>query len=303
MALSEVPDFTPLPSRQSSVQPGFTRWGPTNGVGSGSTPAVPTTLLAPRYSHLLDEAVAISRNELSTPVSSYTQPVEYRSASVPVPEARDLSLPPQSPATALRSESEAPKPIVEEEDVSMSMPPPPLPVPRSITSRMKGFFFSYLPKASKPGLPKKPAARAHPGLPIPPPEVFQKSRSVATPVSKPAPKLVPPKDLVNLQHAPLPPSKIPRPAKQQPKRLVELHPAPPPREAESLGRSSVSSRRSSNGSVKDLVKGFEDMEKMHSKERQEELTRLRRVRSVGEWAATTGKQGQGQQGGRPGWKP
>ncbi|KAI1798379.1 hypothetical protein LXA43DRAFT_1088487 [Ganoderma leucocontextum] len=307
VALSEVPDFTPLPSRYSSVQPGFDRWGSTNGVGS-SKPAVPATLLAPRYSHLLDEAVAISRNEFTTPTASHTQPVEYRSASVPVPETRDVSLPPQSPATALRSESEAPMVSVEEKDISMSMPPPPLPVPRSITSRMKGFFFSYLPKATKSNQLKRPAARAHPGLPIPPPEVFQKSRTVATPVSKPAPKPVPPKDLVNLQHAPLPPSKIPRPSKQQPKRLVELQPAPlpEPRQASSLGRGSVGSRRSSNGSVKDLVKGFEDLEKMHAKERQEEITRLRRVRSVGEWAAATGNargQGQGQQSRRLGWKP
>ena len=192
-----------------------------------------------------------------------------------------------------------------QEDVSMSMPPPPLPVPRSITSRMKGFFFSYLPKATKPNQDKKPAAPAHPGLPIPPPEVFQKARTVATPVSKPAPKPVPPKDLVNLHHAPLPPSKIPRPSKQQPKRLVELHPAPPPepRPASSLSKLSVSDRRSSSGSVKDLVKGFEDLQKMQAREREEEVARLRRVRSVGEWAAAAGNRGQGQQGGRPGWKP
>ena len=302
MALSEVPDFTPLPSRQSSVQPGLARWGSMNSAGS-STPTVPATLLAPRYSHLLDEAIAISRTEFTTPTASHTQPVEYRSVSVPAAETRGVSLPPQSPAVALRSESEAPMPAVEEEDVSMSMPPPPLPVPRSITSRMKGFFFSYLPKATKPNQPKKPTAAAHPGLPIPPPEVFQKSRTVATPVSKPAPKPVPPKDLVNLQHAPLPPSKIPRPAKQQPKRLVDLQPAPPP-EPRSLGRGSVGSRRSSNGSVRDLVKGFEDMEKMHAKERQDEMMRLRRVKSVGEWAAATGGGKQGQQSGRrAGWKP
>ncbi|TBU24311.1 hypothetical protein BD311DRAFT_766713 [Dichomitus squalens] len=301
VALSEVPDFTPLPSRQSSVQPGLQRWASTSSTGS-SKPAVPASLLAPRYSHLLDEAIAIWKNEFRTPTASTAQPVEYRSASVPVAETREISLPPQSPATAMRSESEAPMNI---EDVSMSMPPPPLPTPRSITSRMKGFLFSYLPKATKSNRFKKPAAPAHPGLPIPPPEVFQKPRSVATPVSKPAPKPVPPKDLVNLHHAPLPPSKIPRPTKQQPKRLVELHPAPPPepRPASSTSKISLSDRRSSSGSVKDLVKGFEDLQKMQAREKQEEAARLRRVRSVGEWAAATGSRGRGQQDGKPGWKP
>ncbi|KAJ3003095.1 hypothetical protein NUW54_g5483 [Trametes sanguinea] len=48
--------------------------------------------------------------------------------------------------------------------------PPEETASRSIASRMKGFFFSYLPTASKKTQQKKPAAPAHPGLPIPPPE-------------------------------------------------------------------------------------------------------------------------------------
>ncbi|KAI0746573.1 hypothetical protein C8Q80DRAFT_780316 [Daedaleopsis nitida] len=289
--LSEVPDFTPLPSRQSSVQPGLDRYGSISNVQS-SKPAVPATLLAPRYSHLLEEAVAISKGEPSTPANS--RPVEYRSASVPAPEQRSVSLPPHSPAAGERAESEAPMAI-----------PPPL-AERSIAARMKGFFWSYLPRATKPSGPKKRAAPAHPGLPIPPPEMFQKPRGpISTPVSKPSAKPVHPKELVHLNHAPPPkPSMIPRPMQQKPKRLVELHPAPPPesRPRSSLSIVSTSDRRSSSGSVRDLVKGFETLEKMQERERIEEVARLRRVKSVGEWAAASGARGQ-QQGQRPTWKP
>ncbi|KAI0718343.1 hypothetical protein C8T65DRAFT_725767 [Cerioporus squamosus] len=269
--LSEVPDFTPLPSRQSSVQPAFGRRESTSSTQS-TKPPVPASLLAPRYSHLLEEAIAVSRNEHSTPSTS--QPVGYRSASVPAPEQRSVSLPPQSPAAAPRSESEAPM----AGDTNTSTEVPQSLAQRSIATRMKGFFWSYLPRATKPAGTKRPAGPAHPGLPIPPPELFQKPRSVSTPVSKPIAKPVPPKELVHLHHAPPPkPSMIPRPAQQKPKRLVELHPAPPPEPRPRSSLSIVSDRRSSSGSVKDLVKGFESLEKMQERERIEEAARLRRA--------------------------
>ncbi|RDX46692.1 hypothetical protein OH76DRAFT_1406776 [Lentinus brumalis] len=291
-ALSEVPDFTPLPSRQSSMQPGYGRGESTSSTQS-TKPPVPASLLAPRYSHLLNEAIAVSRNE-STP----SKPVEYRSASVPAPEQRSVSLPPQSPALAQRSESEAP----EAGDADTSMEVPQSLAQRSIATRMKGFFWSYLPRATKPAGLKKPAGPAHPGLPIPPPELFQKPRSVSTPASKPIAKPVPPKDLVHLHHAPPPkPSMIPRPVQQKPKRLVELHPAPPPESRPRSSLSTVSDRRSSSGSVRDLVKTFESLEKQQERERIEEAARLRRVKSVGEWAAAAGTRGQAQ-GKKPGWR-
>lgn len=297
--LSEVPDFTPLPSRQSSVQPGFDRGGSWSST-LGNKPAVPASLLAPRYSHLLDEAIAISRKD--TPTQSNTQPVEYRSASVPVPEQRGVSLPPQSPATGPRAESEVP--LSMEADMSAFILPPF--AERSIAQRMKGFFWSYLPRATKTTAPKRPAAPAHPGLPIPPPEMFQKFRGpISTPVSKPSSKPVPPKELVHLNHAPPPkPSMIPRLAQQKPKRLIDLHPAPrppsPARPRSSLSVVSNGDRRSSSGSVKDLVKGFESLEKQQARERAEEMARLRRVRSIGEWAGGTLRQGQSN---LPAWKP
>ncbi|KAI0353411.1 hypothetical protein OH77DRAFT_1427485 [Trametes cingulata] len=293
VALSEVPDFTPLPSRQSSVQPGLLRRESTVSVAS-TKPAVPASLLAPRYSHLLEEAIAISKGESST-LHSSSQPVGYRSASAPAPE---------SPSQA-QIESEKAAEVVSTPHKAASEQPPDLPTPsRSIASRMKGFFFSYLPKATKNPQPKKPVVPAHPGLPIPPPEVFQKPRPpIATPASKPPPKPVPPKELVHLNHAPPPkPSMIPR-LTQKPKRLVELHPAPPPQPRPRSSTGFVSDRRSSSGSVKDLVRSFESLEKQQERERQEEVARLRRVRSVGEWAAATSARGQGSQSSKPTWKP
>ncbi|KAH9941289.1 uncharacterized protein BXZ73DRAFT_88432 [Epithele typhae] len=281
VTLSDVPDFTPLPSRQSSVQPGLERHGSMS--STSGRPVVPASLLAPRYSHLLDEAVAISRNE---PGPS-TPPNAYRSVSAP------------SPAAAARAESEVPG----AGDYSMAMPPPP--PPQSITSRMKGFFFSYLPRATKPSAVRKPKKPAHPGLPIPPPEVFAKPRGpISTPVSKPLERSAHPKELVNLNHAPPPkPSRIPRPA--PPRRLVELHPAPAPPEPRPRSSMSVlSDRRSSSGSVRDLVKGFESLEKQQAQEVLDDSTRLRRVKSIGEWvvAAGPGAASRAQQSGKPAWK-
>ncbi|KAI8986785.1 hypothetical protein BD414DRAFT_461162 [Trametes punicea] len=290
LALSEVPDFTPLPSRHSSVQPGLQRRESTVSVQS-TKPAVPASLLAPRYSHLLEEAVAISRGE-SHLHSSASIPVEYRSASMLASEQQER--PAQSDGE--HNMTDVPQ--------AASEPPPQVAPNRSIASRMKGFFFSYLPTASKKTQPKKPPAPAQPGFPIPPPEVFQKPRPpIATPVSKPPAKPVPPKELVQLHHAPPPkPSMIPRLA-QKPKRLVELHPAPPPQPRPRSSTGFLSDRRSSSGSVKDLVRGWESLKEREERERQEEATRLRRVKSVGEWAAATGARGQAQQGQKPTWKP
>ncbi|KAI0777505.1 hypothetical protein BD413DRAFT_661353 [Trametes elegans] len=280
MALSEVPDFTPLPSRQSSSQPGLMRTESTTSAQS-TKPPVPASLLAPRYAHLLDEAIAISKGESN--LHSPSQPVEYRSASMPAPETCN---------TPVHTEANQTVEVLAQTPVkAASNPAPDLPTPsRSIASRMKGFFFSYLPTATKKTEPRKSAAPAHPGLPIPPPK---SSRSPS----------VPPKELVQLNHAPPPkPSRIPR-LTQKPKRLVELHPAPPPEPRPRSSTGFVSDRRSSNGSVKDLVRSFETLEKQQERERLEEGARLRRARSVGEWASTSGLRGQAAQSGKPGWKP
>ncbi|TCD68152.1 hypothetical protein EIP91_011430 [Steccherinum ochraceum] len=135
------------------------------------------------------------------------------------------------------------------------------PRPSSIATRVKGFLFSYLPyMKSTPAPPKSSSLQA--GLPIPPADLFLRPRPpITTPAPKPAPKPAHPKELVQLQPAPAPekPSMIPRPTEKNPRRLVDLNHVSPPPENRSM-RSSLSSRRGSNASVKDLAKLFETLE-------------------------------------------
>ena len=150
---------------------------------------------------------------------------------------------------------------------------------------MKGFFFSYLPTLKK----KTPAPRtrepARQGLPLPPPELLEKPRGpVVTPQPKPAPRLTHPKELVHLQHAPLP-SRIPT-LPQVPKRLVELRAvSPPPQAASGPIKIPEGQRRSSGGSVKELVSSFEEMDR--SSEIEARALQLRRQKSAGRLAAGT----------------
>ncbi|KAH9924216.1 uncharacterized protein B0H18DRAFT_439080 [Fomitopsis serialis] len=148
-------------------------------------------------------------------------------------------------------------------------PPQPHPQPRSgtaiprptFTTRVKGFFSSYLPvpSGSKAQPVKKPKP-AQPGFPVPPPETFAKPRApIHTPAPKPVPKPVPPRNSVQLNAVPPPkPSRIPR-GKEQPRRLVDLHPAPPPPVDKPLRMDPSAKRRSSGGSVKDLILAFEGL--------------------------------------------
>jgi len=169
------------------------------------------------------------------------------------------------------------------------------PVSPGLGTRVRGFLFSYLPTLAKPK-PVPAVADSRPGLPLPPPEVLGKARGpIATPVSKPAPKPTHPKELVHLQHAPQPPSRLPRlRAREQPRRLVELRRVSPPPESEPT-HVDAAPRRSSSGSVKELVRSFEEIEKVGAgrevvgaqKQRQQSVGALRRAALVS---------------GRPGWK-
>ncbi|OBZ77297.1 hypothetical protein A0H81_02060 [Grifola frondosa] len=225
------------PHRFSSMQPTLdhSKQLPDTALGKSHVPA---SLLAPRYSHLLQEAIAISKEEAGPPV--YAPQAEVHPEPEPEMAVKPPALP---PATVSEPVQETPS--------------------RSIATRVKGF-------------------------PDSPPEVFKKPRlPISTPASKPIMKPTHPKDLVQLHHAPPPkPSMIPRVA-QKPKPLVKLRPAPsapPVRPKTSLGI--LSDRRSSAGSVKDLVKGFEDMEKQQALEKKSyDMLHLRRTKSIGEWVS------------------
>ncbi|KAI0305260.1 hypothetical protein B0F90DRAFT_1702906 [Multifurca ochricompacta] len=251
-----VPDFTPVhPARRQGVNitplklaaPAF---------HVQTTPRLPASLMAPRYSHLLEEAKSLSKQDGSRP---------HAPGESPVP----LALPSDDGPLATMTLYAVPDHSVKE------VPPTP-----SVGSRMKGFLFSYLPT-----LKKKPAKKMHeparPGLPLPPPELIEKPRGpVITPQPKPAPRMVHPKELVHLQHAP-PPSRIPT-LPRVPVRLVELRPVSPP--SETVGSIKVSERRrDSGGSVKDLVNSFEEMDR--SSEIEAHALELRRQKSARRLAA------------------
>ncbi|KAF7979307.1 hypothetical protein HWV62_43030 [Athelia sp. TMB] len=253
--LSEVPNFTPLtrrrpqpPARRPKLPPPTTG-APFDGLES-SRPPMHGSLLAPRYSHLLEEAISISHespqemaDEATDDAPSYIEP--------------DAELPQSSPG---------------------------------LSNRVKGFIFSYLPTLSK-----TPSATARqrktvpkqPGLPLPPPEVLGRARGpISTPMRPQAPKPIPPKEQVQLQPAPpVKKSALPRLAK--PQRMVNLNPTPAPLiDPIPIQRS----RRSSGGSVKDLVRNFENLDRQVDQKQN-----VQRVRNVGECNA--------QKAGRPAWKP
>ncbi|KAI9458933.1 hypothetical protein BJY52DRAFT_406246 [Lactarius psammicola] len=229
-----VPDFTPVHfARRQGVDSTLPKLAAPAFLGQ-TTPRLPASLMAPRYSHLLEEAKTLSKQD----------------------DAR--SCPP-------------------EDEQTQEVPPTP-----SVGSRMKGFLFSYLPTLKKKTPARKTCEPARPGLPLPPPEMMDKSRGpVITPQPKPVPRPTHPKELVNLQHAPLPTSRIPT-LSQIPKRLVELRPVSPP-PAASAPIQIPDGRRSSSGSVKDLVNSFEEMER--SREIDERALQLRRQKSAGRLAA------------------
>lgn len=314
MPSMEVPDFTPLgrragpPRKQRPVLPSpagrtapFARDNLSASVGAGKR--IPASLLAPRYSHLMEEAIAVS--QASTPSLGTIQTTfsgEEQDTSL---EESNTSL--EGPDTSLDGPEDDTSQPFEEEDSQLDeesfemqdqLPTTPARVerdthPATLKNRVKGFLFSYLPTLSKtaPAAVRKPeGALRRPGLPLPPQGVLEKPRGpIATPVRAPLPKPKHPKEMVNLQPAPAPvrTSLIPRAAK--PQRLVELHPLPPPPPIEAVHVPRP--RRSSGGSVKDLVKGFEEMRA--ASVCTGNFKGLKSARSIGELRKPT----------RPAWKP
>lgn len=236
----EIPEFTPIGPRRVADR-----------MDEGNS-RLPATLLAPQYSHLMDEAVAINRG------TGGERSVLSSSSRVTV------KAPPDSP------------------------------------SLFRRLLFSYLPLMSNStaGEPPKDADKS--GLPLPPPELFEKERD---PIVTPAPKLpakpTHPKDQVELQAVPPKPSMIPKP-RTQPKRLVDLRPPPPKPDPVPVPKDLANDRRQSGGSVKDIVKTFETLDESVSSLK----SSTRSVQSINEWrtgSLGTGSKGEGSS--KPQWKP
>ncbi len=252
-----VPDFTPVhPARRlgvSLVQPRLAA----PSFLSQTAPRLPPSLLAPRYSHLLEEAKSLSKQDVPGPGIAGEPPVS------PAPTADDGLV------ASMTSEIK-----LEESEQEVPLTP-------SVGSRVKGLLFSYLPTLKKKTPAQKRHEPARPGLPLPPPELLEKPRGpIITPQPRPAPRLTHPKELVDLQHA-SPPTRIPM-LPQLPKRLVDLRPVSPPPVA-SAPIKIPEGRRSSGGSVKDLVNSFEEMDR--SREIEAHALELRRKKSAARLAA------------------
>jgi hypothetical protein len=281
LRLSAVPDFTPItrrrphpPARRPKLPPPLND-SPFENLAS-KRPKVHGSLLAPRYSHLLEEAIAVSRDQPETEADTSISTVQSQTAD----ETVDSTISP---------DDHSDDSCVDDSSASIEQEVPAIVEP-GISKRVKGFFFSYLPTLSKSApLQKSEKPRSsQPGLPLPPPEILGKARGpISTPIRPPPPKPIHPKEQVHLQHAP-PPKKsaLPRPSK--PQRLVELHPTPPPPPAEQVPIQR--NRRSSGGSVKDLVKNFEHLDNEAVRKPE-----IKRIRSIGDLNGRTKD--------KPVWRP
>ncbi|KAI0264614.1 hypothetical protein BC834DRAFT_1042177 [Gloeopeniophorella convolvens] len=256
-----VPDFTPLyTARRQGIHSAQPKLSAPQFAGQ-TTQRVPASLMAPRYSHLLEEAKSLSKHDgpkLRAPADVPGAPLDPVLTDEP---AGGAFAPAPEPDQALKAE----------------VPPSP-----SVGSRVRGLLFSYLPSlAKKPAPATKLRTPALPGMPLPPPEVLEKHRGpVATPPPKPAPRTAHPKELVQLQHAPAP-SRIPARARA-PKRLVDLRHVSPQGPARTAPVAVPAGRRGSGGSVKELVSSFEELER--SAEIEEHALQLRRQKSAGRLA-------------------
>ncbi|KAJ6454662.1 hypothetical protein C8R45DRAFT_1189305 [Mycena sanguinolenta] len=269
---------------------------------------VPGSLFAPRYSHLLEEAVAVSRNE--------REPEEEQDdvdGDVSLESEEQLEEQEQQEQEQEESSFDS---SVDGEDAEMVPATPlrerearlehPVPAPATTTigNRVKGFLFSYLPIAkTAPPPTRKAPLHAGPRLPLPPLELLEKPRGpVKTPARPPLPKTRAPKELVNLNPAPPPKQKslLPRRA-PTPKRLVDLQHIEPPVEAPTVPFV-PRPRTASGGSVKDLVKNFEAKTQSANTAPQ-----VKRVRSVGDFGGrnNNNKRPGTATGGavRPMWRP
>lgn len=218
-------------------------------------------LRAPRYSHIR-ETISNHSAALANAPGSSTLSTDHlsdsASTSADESDRRDATAKPTSTAgdSSVPSITELPSP--------------------GLRSRVKTYVMSYLPILSRRQSEAASPSRVddkRPGLPLPPPELLEKSRApIHTPVSKPIPKPTHPRSLVTLNARP---SRIPRlqiKPKEQPKRLVDLRPVSPPIERSPSLRS-LRARRSSGCSVKELVQSFEEMESERSMEMDNERLR------------------------------
>ncbi|KAG8889819.1 hypothetical protein FRB98_002467 [Tulasnella sp. 332] len=269
---------------------------------------LPPSLLAPHFCHLYEEAATIAGfnasveptgvkptlptsrlNDSPSPAPTRAKTTITRSSStsriplppsrLPRPTGRKVSAP-TSVTTKKRTEMLPPPPP----PARARRTPPPLDTP-STTNRVLGFLGlgNILRLKPAPVAPATIAGQKRKAV-TPQPilvddddddiESHRLTRKRVQPTSPIAELLRKARSKEDLNHIePEPPRPIPRPP--HPKDLVSLSPVPPnetPRPS-----SSTTSRRSSTGSVKDLIRNFETLEDMKDVER----NRIRQIIKVG----------------------
>ncbi|KAF8531334.1 hypothetical protein JB92DRAFT_100010 [Gautieria morchelliformis] len=171
-------------------------------------------------------------------------------------------------------------------------------VPASATKRVLSYLGSLVGRSTPaPHLSLKPRFNA---LPLPPPEMHQVVRGpINTPAKKPIPKSQAPRDLVQLTETQVPVKQPQFPKPKSAKEMVNLNHVEPPRSVQRTRTVSGPiiipgrARKDSGGSVKDLIKTFEAVQKNTEEEVKRSNSRLavRKVASVGNLNT------------RPIWKP
>ncbi|KAL1754241.1 hypothetical protein FB107DRAFT_216139 [Schizophyllum commune] len=245
-----VPDFTPMSSipalpRQPVAGTSASAIGKSasagNEHGKGASGdngrrAMSPALYNPRYSHLLNEAKSISRK---TGGGDDDDSDDEDAAEV----NRSLSMEPEEEEEEEAEDEEMPKEEEQEQP-----------------GGLKRFIYSYLPRSLTPSRRTRAQPKQLPQKALPPPPQLPPRGPIETPERPPPEPLVPPKELVELHQAP-PPTKLPRPV-AKPKRLVELQHVPTPDQWDKrLFNFRPRERKDSGGSVKDLIKSFEEIDR------------------------------------------
>ena len=304
-----VPDFTPTPAER------LWKYG-VGQSGSASTsglqqPKIPAIILAPRYAHLQEE---VSLRQVEAGVGDKGKG-----------KARDVFADDDAQEESeVEGDEEGGQEIEDGEEFDRRdeynyegqegmEPPSPAQSTTSAVGRSIGYISSWFKPTSsrattpQPAKRQKPRGPQCPALPVPPASVLSKPRPpVNTPAKKAVPRSKHPKELVSLNPAPkrdLASRFLSRIAR--PKRLVELQHLPTPagndkeKKVELPEPLMAVRRRSSATSVRDMVKGFEELDKRSAEDaRRRSAGDLKRVRSLEGMKA-----GSGAQKVKPAWKP
>ena len=278
-----VPDFTPTPAER------VRKFGV--GTSDQRQPKIPAVLFGPRYAHLQQEVPVRSVLGSADEKGKGKEKEEMADTSGDVftdngvdqddEEEEESELEDDEDGTGEWEEDEEHNGEGSyEEGHEQEFIPPPSPATSTVGRSLSYISSWFRPASSRASTPQPPKNNLKsrgpqlPALPIPPPSLLRKPRApINTPAKAPLPKSKHPKELVSLNPAPRRPRASTKGKKRKPKRMVEL--AHLPEEVVEKGKAKEEKvpeslmavrRRSSATSVRDMVKGFEELERRQSGE-------------------------------------